>query len=56
MYDKNIYSRVSVGGAKNTVRYRCSQYRKSKCNSSLKTIGKQIIMIVDDHNHEKKIK
>lgn len=54
IYCKNIYSRVSISG--NCIRYRCSEYQKKKCSATLKTIGKKVVLINKEHNHDNKLK
>lgn len=54
IFSKNIYSRVSISG--NCIRYRCSEYQKKKCTATLKTIGKKVVLINKEHNHDNKLK
>lgn len=52
--NKNVYSRVSISG--NCIRYKCSERLKKKCLATLKTIGKEVVIINKDHTHENKFK
>lgn len=52
--NKNVYRRVSISG--NCIRYRCSEHQKKKCAASLKTIGKEAVLLIKEHNHENKLK
>lgn len=52
--NKNVYRRVSISG--NCIRYRCSEHQKKKCTATLKTIGKEAVLLVKEHNHDNKLK
>lgn len=54
IYNKNVYRRVSISG--NCIRYRCSEHQKKKCPATLKTIGKEAVLLVKEHNHDNKLK
>lgn len=55
IHEKNVFARVSIGAA-NTVRYRCSEYRKANCKATLKTVGKKLITVCNKHSHDAKLK
>uniref|UniRef100_A0A182VMS0 FLYWCH-type domain-containing protein n=1 Tax=Anopheles merus TaxID=30066 RepID=A0A182VMS0_ANOME len=45
------FSKASSNGMANIIYWRCTEYRKQKCRSTLKTMGKQLYIIDAKHNH-----
>lgn len=40
-----------MNGKQNTIHWRCADFKKYRCNSSLKTVGKKLIAIKAEHTH-----
>uniref|UniRef100_A0A182XK51 FLYWCH-type domain-containing protein n=1 Tax=Anopheles quadriannulatus TaxID=34691 RepID=A0A182XK51_ANOQN len=51
MYQNYSFSKASSNGMANIIYWRCTEYRKQKCRSTLKTMGKQLYIIDAKHNH-----
>lgn len=56
VYDKYTFSKTAAHGTGNIVYWRCTGYRKHKCRATLKTRGKELIVVRQDHNHEPFVK
>lgn len=45
------YNKTLINGAENIIYWRCTEYKRTKCSSTLKTIGKNLNSIKFSHNH-----
>uniref|UniRef100_A0A182JNL2 FLYWCH-type domain-containing protein n=1 Tax=Anopheles christyi TaxID=43041 RepID=A0A182JNL2_9DIPT len=51
VYQNYSFSKASINGVTNIIYWRCTEYRKQKCRSTLKTMGKDLYIIDKKHNH-----
>uniref|UniRef100_A0A182PMY3 FLYWCH-type domain-containing protein n=1 Tax=Anopheles epiroticus TaxID=199890 RepID=A0A182PMY3_9DIPT len=51
VYQSYCYSKASINGVANIIYWRCTEYRKQRCRSTLKTMGKDLYIIDTKHNH-----
>lgn len=56
VYDRYTFSKTAVQGMGNIVYWRCTGYRKHKCKAKLKTQGKELIVVYQEHNHDPFVK
>lgn len=51
VYKGFSYSKTVVNGLENVVYWKCADCKKFKCVASLKTKGKNVTLVRDNHNH-----
>lgn len=51
VYKDYTYNKTLINGAENIIYWRCTEYKRTKCSSTLKTIGKNLNSIKFIHNH-----
>lgn len=40
-----------MNGRENTIHWRCADFKKHRCKSCLKTVGKKLVTIKAEHTH-----